>query len=103
MSPYLQTRALSPLEQAYLYCVGSMKVVALPPQPEAPERRRGAGRPAGAKGAGDYGGVRKVAIGFVDGDFGDAPLGEVADARRINRESLKAAVWRVRKEREGAA
>lgn len=100
MSPHLQTRALSTLEQAFLYVVGSMKVVAPPSEPA--ERRRGAGRPPGSKVGADYGGVRKVAIGFVDGDFGDAPLGEVADARRINRESLKAAVWRVRKEREVA-
>lgn len=101
MSPQLRARALGPLEQAYLYVTGSMKIVARPPEFEDPSIARG--RPIGSKCQGEFGGVRKLAVAFVDGNFGDALLGQVADSKKVNRESLKAAVWRVRKEREGAA
>ncbi len=99
MSPALQARALRPLEQAFLYCMGSMKVVA-PPAPL--ERAPGGGRKVGGKNSVRQGRVREVAIAVVKGEITGENIPAIAAAEGVGSDSLKASIWRYRKEQEEA-
>lgn len=98
MSPRLQAVALTPFERIYNCVTGAMKF-----SPPPPSERKPAGRTKGAKTSGEMGAVKAVAIRVVDGEITGESYNAIGAEHGVNGDSLKAAVCRERKLREGAA
>lgn len=87
---------LQPIERGYLYAFGILR---FPPAKQIPKP---VGRTPGRKNSTIYGKVKIRAAQFLESGEG-ASLAEFASRNRLNYESFKGAVWKLRKEREVAA
>lgn len=87
---------LQPIERGYLYAFGILRF-----RPTAAVKCP-TGRTPGRKNGTSYGKVKTLAEKFLAGDGGTA-LAEFASRHRVNYESFKGAVWKLRQERQVAA
>lgn len=86
--------ALQPIERGFLYAYGLIKFA------PAPTVQRPKGRTPGRKNGADYGRVKHIALLYLEGAFPGQSISEVAEANLVGYESLKASIWKLRKEGE---